>query len=308
MPNRALGTDTEVSESVEDRRCFVIMPITTPNRLATTYAEDADHFTHVYQLLFVPAIREAGFVPVPPAARGSDLIQAGIVKNLQEADIVLCDVSSLNANVFFELGIRTALNKPIIFVRDSVTLDVPFDAAIMNFHSYDAQLRAWQLPQEIDKLVKHIVEVAQRSDGHNQLWKYFGLTEVAKPPPKVDASELIASPVERKIDDVLREVRDLRSARSRSNDPRRNAGVVLEDGFDLDGDEGEDDLSRTLAEFVKLVDEVAKRRRTQIILSRFGNHLIVDFGKDVYLTQDTDRIRMASLLLEGISVEFLAQV
>jgi hypothetical protein len=306
MPIRS-DTDVEIVESVEDRRCFVIMPITTPERLAAAYSDDSDHFTHVYELLFVPAIRKAGFLPVPPAARGSDLIQAGIVKNLQEAEVVLCDVSALNANVFFELGIRTALNKPIVFVRDSVTADVPFDAAIMNFHTYDAHLRAWQLVQEIESLARHIAEVDQRSDGQSQLWKYFGLTEVAKPPPKTSASDLISTPVEQKLDDVLREVRELRVARSRSADPRRSPGVILEDGFDFYEEEDEA-RARALAEFAKYVDEVARRRRTQIVLSRFDDHLIVDFGKDVYLTQDTDRIRMASELLEGMTVEFTAQI
>ena len=42
---------------------------------------------------------------------GADLIHAQIVKNLQFADVVLCDVSTHNPNVFFELGIRTALNR-----------------------------------------------------------------------------------------------------------------------------------------------------------------------------------------------------
>jgi hypothetical protein len=96
VPNRGgIYTDIEITESVEDHNFFVIMPITTPTRLATTYADDSDHFTHVYELLFVPAITKAGFLPIPPAARGSDLIQAGIVKNLQSAEIVLCDVSAL---------------------------------------------------------------------------------------------------------------------------------------------------------------------------------------------------------------------
>lgn len=306
MPNRMAGTDIEVGESVKDRRCFVIMPITTPPRLASTYTDDSDHFAHVFQLLFVPAIKVAGFLPIEPAARGSDLIQARIVKNLQEAEVVLCDVSALNANVFFELGIRTALNKPIVFVRDSITVDVPFDTSIMNFHTYDAQLRAWQLPQEIDRLATHIAEADQQSDGQNQLWKYFGLTEVAKPPPETDVTDLTPSPVHRTLEEIKYEIKKLQTVRTKSSNPRDNPGVVLEEGFDS----GEDDADRSLvlAEFAKLIDGVAKRGRTQIVVSRFGDHLIVDFGKDIYLTQDMDRVRMASEMLEGMTIEFLTQI
>ncbi|MBN6057240.1 hypothetical protein JYK22_35280, partial [Nonomuraea sp. RK-328] len=303
----AIDTATVARESVADRRCFVIMPISTPSRLTATYQADSDHFAHVYDLLFVPAIVAAGFVPVPPAARGSDLIHAGIVKNLQEAEIVMCDVSTLNANVFFELGIRTALNKPVVFVRDSLTADIPFDAAIMHFHIYDAGLRAWELPGEVKKLTRHISEVDERAGGQNQLWKYFGLTEVAEPPPETPVVHPSDSPVERKLDELVQLVQQLRMERSRAGDPRRSPGVLLEEGFDGNRDDSPE-RRRNLAEFLKIVDETAKRHRTQIVLSRFDDHLIVDFGKDIYTTLDTDKIRMASLLLDGMTVEFTAQV
>ena len=51
---------------------------------------------------------------MPPTASGSDLIHAKIIKNLETADLVLCDMSALNPNVFFEFGMRTALNKPAL--------------------------------------------------------------------------------------------------------------------------------------------------------------------------------------------------
>jgi hypothetical protein len=51
--------------------------------------------------------------------KGTDVIHAQIIRNLEEMPHVVCDISSLNPNVMLELGIRTALNKPVIIVRDA---------------------------------------------------------------------------------------------------------------------------------------------------------------------------------------------
>lgn len=119
--------------------CFVIMPITTPVVVREVY-RDADHFAHVLQHLFTPALEGLGYDVVPPAAAGSDVIQGEIIRNLDEADLVLCDMTTLNANVFFELGIRTALDKPVATVRDMHTDSIPFDHSIVNCHQYDGRL------------------------------------------------------------------------------------------------------------------------------------------------------------------------
>ena len=112
--------------------CFVIMPISTPSNLLTSYGGDNKHFTHVLDHLFIPSINLAELKPIKPIAKGSEVIHGEIVKNIETADLVLCDMSALNANVFFELGIRTALNKSVCLVRDDVTSDVPFDTTIVN--------------------------------------------------------------------------------------------------------------------------------------------------------------------------------
>lgn len=161
-------------------KCFVMMPITTPGLVATDYG-DNDHFVHILQHLFIPAIEKAGYEAVPPAAKGSDLIQAHIIRNIQSADLVLCDITSLNANVFFELGVRTALNLPAVVVKDKKTLAIPFDTGIVNHHTYDGSMSPWTLGIEIDQLSQHIVTVANSAAGSNPLWQYFGLAVSAQP-------------------------------------------------------------------------------------------------------------------------------
>ena len=60
--------------------CFIIMPITTPEHLIPIYSDDSDHFDHVLNHLFIPAIEKAKFTPIAPVAKGADLIQAEIIK------------------------------------------------------------------------------------------------------------------------------------------------------------------------------------------------------------------------------------
>ena len=161
--------------------CFVIMPISTPAHLVDTYGGDPDHFLDVYEYLFKPAIGKAELTPVPPAAKGSELIQGEIIKRIEEANLVLCDMSVLNPNVFFELGIRTALNKPVCLVKDNETPKVPFDTGIINHHTYRCKLTAKELKTEIPNLAGHIKESMETSDGGNSMWKYFGLSTAARP-------------------------------------------------------------------------------------------------------------------------------
>lgn len=187
----------------DKKTCFIIMPLTTPDAFVSQFKGDNKHFLHVLENIFIPAIEKAGFNPIKPIAKGSDLIQAEIIKNLNEVDLVLCDMSILNPNVFFEYGIRTALNKPVCVVKDHLTQSIPFDTAIINYHNYSAELNAWEITSEIERLSKHISESYERNPTDNNLWKYFGLTTKVK----FDVSQ---GNEEDKLELILLELRSLK--------------------------------------------------------------------------------------------------
>src|SRR5262249_40027779 len=115
--------------------CFVIMPITTPEEKLETYLDRDQHFGHVLDHLFTPALKECKLDVIPPVVSGSDVIHAEIIRNLEQADLVLCDISCLNPNVFFELGIRTALDRPVAIVKDGYTKRIPFDTGSINTYT-----------------------------------------------------------------------------------------------------------------------------------------------------------------------------
>jgi len=179
--------------------CFIIMPISTPNEWVETYHGDSRHFEHVLTHLFMPAIKNVGLVPISPISTGSDIIQADIIKNLSNSDLVLCDMSILNPNVFYEFGIRTALDKPVSLVIDDITKKIPFDTSIINFHKYKSCLDPWILEGEISSISNHIKETFEKSDNRNSLWKYFGVTQTGVfSPEEVSLGE--------KIDYLIREI------------------------------------------------------------------------------------------------------
>jgi hypothetical protein len=180
------------------------MPVTTPGNYAEKL-RDASHFPHVLDHLFRPALIKAGYRVIAPTSRGAQLIHAEIIKNLEQADLVLCDLSSLNANVFFELGIRTALDRPVVLVKDMMTERIPFDLNAINTHAYDESLTPWTLTSEIDRLAEHVKAVDTDAGSGNDMWHYFGLTKRATP------AEITGNPTEAKLDLLLTEVTALKA-------------------------------------------------------------------------------------------------
>ena len=165
----------------DEKKCFIIMPITTPESLISDYSGGKDHFAHVLEQIFIPAIEKSNLEPIPPTVKGSDLIHGEIIKNLETANLVLCDMSTLNPNVFFEFGIRTSLNKPVSLVVDDKTPKIPFDPSIIHHHEYNSALQSWTYEEDINSLSDHINESIKQSKKENSLWKYFGLSSIARP-------------------------------------------------------------------------------------------------------------------------------
>ncbi len=160
--------------------CFIIMPISTPEPMLSKYHDGKEHFAHVLEYLFTPAIEKAGLEPIGPLADGAELIHARIIEKLNTADLVLCDMSCLNANVFFELGIRTALNKAVSLVHDEQTSKIPFDTATVNRQMYSSGLEAWVLEDQINALSAHVAACSKQGTD-NAMWKHFGLRTRVQP-------------------------------------------------------------------------------------------------------------------------------
>ncbi len=113
-------------------KCFVIMPISDKQ------GYPIGHFTKVYEQIFKPAIKEAGYKPyrVDEDCLSSSIIQK-IYDGLTKAPMAICDLSSANPNVLYELGIRHSFDLPVILVKDEKTNFI-FDISTINTVTYQS--------------------------------------------------------------------------------------------------------------------------------------------------------------------------
>jgi hypothetical protein len=110
--------------------CFVIMPFGPP-------------FDRYFKNIFVPAIEDAGL----QAIRADSIfmpsaIMPDIWRFLSEARVLVADLTGRNPNVFYELGLAHALQKPVILVANNLD-DVPFDLRGLRVLGYDKENEDW---------------------------------------------------------------------------------------------------------------------------------------------------------------------
>jgi hypothetical protein len=91
---------------------FVIMPFVERDPIHAP-----GFFPEVLRSLITPAAKNSNFTVKTANRQGSDLIQSTIVNDLLEADLVVADLTEHNPNVMFELGMRMAVDKPVVLIK-----------------------------------------------------------------------------------------------------------------------------------------------------------------------------------------------
>lgn len=136
-------------------KCFVVMPI------ADVPGYDPGHFSRVYEYLLKPAIVAAGYSPVRADDEiKTDYIVVGIIQQIVDAEMVICDFSARNPNVMYELGLRHAFNKPVALIKDRRTEKV-FDIQGLRYTEYDEALRIDSVHKDIGRISATISETAK---------------------------------------------------------------------------------------------------------------------------------------------------
>lgn len=105
--------------------CFVVMGFGIKTDYQTGRKLDLDKS---YQNLIKPAVEAAGLQCI----RADEIVHAGIIdvpmyEQLLKADVVVADVSTMNPNAFYELGVRHALRPFTTIIVAESELTFPFD-------------------------------------------------------------------------------------------------------------------------------------------------------------------------------------
>lgn len=144
---------------------------------------EQDHFRRVYEDIFKPAIKDAGFeAKRADDTREANIIHLDILKELLDAPMAICDLSSRNPNVMFELGIRQAFDKPVILIKDGVTPNI-FDLSLIRHCSYNHNMKFIEVIKAREELTKSIMETANKSENNvNSLVRLLEISGKAKIP------------------------------------------------------------------------------------------------------------------------------
>jgi tetratricopeptide (TPR) repeat protein len=113
--------------------CFVLMPFGKKPDAAGAMID----FDAVYADLIAPAIRDAGLEPL----RADEEVAGGIIHKPMFERLVLCefavaDLTTANANVFYELGVRHAVKPRTTVLMFGGTARLPFDVAMLRALPY----------------------------------------------------------------------------------------------------------------------------------------------------------------------------
>jgi hypothetical protein len=109
-----------------------------------------------------------------------------IAKEIAESDLVIADLSGLNANVMYELGVRHGLRKPCILMTNQGQ-SLPFDLLDLRTIFYELSLSgAKKACQDLESQIKSVL------DGRVDLIEYLTNADdnSSNPDPDRDPSEL----------------------------------------------------------------------------------------------------------------------
>jgi hypothetical protein len=195
--------------SEQKRRCFVIGPI---GKEGSPERKHADMFLNA-------VVREAlkDCDPAYEVIRSDTIADPGMITDrmiheIMHAELVVADLTFLNANAFYELGIRHAAGKPVIHFAQLGT-EIPFDA--MAYRAVMQDITSWEGMERARQQIREAVSAIE-APGYR----------VSNPITQANASFKMlqsADPSEQFVADLLRRVERL-EARGRGEQMERYFG------------------------------------------------------------------------------------
>jgi len=121
--------------------CFVMMPF-------------ADPIGKYYETIYDPAVKKAGLRPVRADNEifGTGKIIDQIWRGISNAKVLIAELTTRNPNVYYELGLAHALQKPVVLVSSNED-DVPFDLQHIRVIYYNLYDPFWG-----EKLIEKVAE------------------------------------------------------------------------------------------------------------------------------------------------------
>jgi hypothetical protein len=131
--------------------CFVMQPFAAPH---------GDY----YEKIFKPAIDKTGLQSVRADADifGTGKIIEQVWRGINAAKVLVAELTTRNPNVFYELGLAHALQKPVVLVSSNEA-DVPFDLHHIRVIYYDVNDPFWGA-KLIEKVAENILSALKNPE------------------------------------------------------------------------------------------------------------------------------------------------
>lgn len=162
------------------KTCFVVMGFGKKTDFLTGRTLDLDKS---YRTVIKPAVEAAGVICV----RADEIVHAGSIdltmyRHLLEADLVIADISTCNANALYELGVRHALRPytTITIAEDQITY--PFDVShilIRRYQHLGLGIDHEEVVRFRDELTRAITTLLERPEPDSPI--YSSLTGLRPP-------------------------------------------------------------------------------------------------------------------------------
>jgi len=137
--------------SEELKRLFIIAPI------GSEESDTRIRLEKLQKYIVEPSCEKFGYI----CERADQLPRAGtitthIIECLMEYELVIADLSDLNPNVFYELAVRHAVNKPVILIAEKGT-KIPFDISHERviFYSTDVE-DSYKAQEMLHRLIENV--------------------------------------------------------------------------------------------------------------------------------------------------------
>lgn len=197
--------------------CFIIMPFGGASQALKR------KFDGVYKGIIVPAVQEAGYEAVrEDIAETPGSIPKSIVKKLADSDMVIADLTGMNPNVFYELGIRHVLSKcgTVLIINKGET--IPFDNASHRVIQYTNELA------DLDEIHSQIVSAIANRESNIENSDNIVHDTFPQIPTDV-ISSLIQDPQNNKIKELQQDISKLTQENKQLKSTLASHGILKKD-------------------------------------------------------------------------------
>lgn len=172
----------KVSEEViQSKKCFFITPIGDPK------SNEFEKLEGLIDNVLNPVLTEKGYdIIVAHTIQSLGSINDQIFKNIIESDLVISNLTGLNANVMYETAVAHSYGKPTIMISESGT-NLPFDLKTDRTIFFNDSIKGTGLLKE--EIIKKITQLESDSNTDNPIVRVIQISKLSEQLSKETLSE-----------------------------------------------------------------------------------------------------------------------